>query len=165
MQNIQGRSSNSRSYSFYRRRVYLNYHHFQGQAAPVSITNWFIASTVGLGIWSKLTTLRMLSQWISTFFDFSKEKQLEQLARLLRIIPASQPQLDRPVRHFYNRMSDIKVRIFSFYSNNKVLANCDRNRTTNCHKLIFVWTRSSNTTTAVYWRNTDFVRLDTWVWM
>merc|ERR1712242_469190 len=29
------------------------------------------------------------------------EKQLEQLARILRIIPASHPQLDRPVRHFY----------------------------------------------------------------
>ena len=71
-------------------------------------------------------------------FELSKEKQLEQLARLLRIIPASQPQLDRPVRHFYNRMSDIKVRIFSFDLTNHVLADGYRNRATNCHKLVFV---------------------------
>ena len=36
------------------------------------------------------------------------EKQLEQLARMLRIIPESSNHLDRPVRHFYKRMADIK---------------------------------------------------------
>ena len=36
------------------------------------------------------------------------EKQLDQLARMLRIIPESSNHLDRPIRHFYKRMADIK---------------------------------------------------------
>ena len=36
------------------------------------------------------------------------EKQLEQLSRMLRIIPESSNHLERPVRHFYKRISEIK---------------------------------------------------------